>query len=371
MNATVTPKIAVKLRWKSPVEGRLNVTLVFSVFIIFCATAFVLGIGNGAYPLTIEQIVVGCLRLIHIDIAPQLLNDGQYAVLASIRVPRVLFGFVVGAALAVAGSALQSLFRNPLADPALIGVSAGAAVAVAAVIVLGATVLSGLTSALGIFTLPVAGFVGGLFTTTIIYLLSQQEGRTSMMTMLLAGIAVNALAGASIGLFSLIANDEQLRNITFWSFGSLGNATWTVLAAITVPITLSILFLYRISMGLNALMFGEAEAAHLGFGVQRLKLIVIVNAALLAGFVVSVSGVIGFVALVAPHVVRLLIGPNVRFLIPASALLGGGLLVVADVLARTALAPAELPIGVITAFIGAPFFLILLYTQRRSFVGLS
>jgi iron complex transport system permease protein len=373
MNTAAIAEVGATLKWnwKSPVDGRLNVGFVFCLLIIFCVTAIVLGIGNGAYPLTIEQVIIGCLRLVSINMASTALNDGQYAVLASIRVPRVLFGFVIGAALAVAGTALQSLFRNPLADPGLIGVSAGAAVAVAAVIVLGATVLKGFSLLLGVMTLPVAGFAGGLFTTTIIYFLAQQQGRTSMLTMLLAGIAVNALAGATIGLFSLIANDEQLRNMTFWSFGSLGSATWTMLAAIVVPIAISIVFLYRVSMGLNALMFGEAEAAHLGFQVQRLKLTVIVNAALLAGVAVSVSGVIGFVALVAPHMVRMVIGPNVRYLIPASALLGGGLLVVADMLARTVLAPAEIPVGVITAFIGAPFFLMLLYTQRRRLIGQS
>ncbi len=370
MNAVVSRKISTLLQWKSVVEGRLNLKFAFFILISFVVVVFLLGICNGAYPLSVEQVIVGCLRIINIRIASDLLSEGQYAVLSSIRVPRVLLGFVIGAALAVAGTALQSLFRNPLADPGLIGVSAGAAVAVAAVIVLGATTLKGLTTLLGVMTLPVAGFAGGLITTTIIYLLAQNQARTSMMTMLLAGIAVNALAGASIGLFTLIANDEQLRNITFWTFGSLGNATWLMLAVIVLPMAISVAMLYRASMGLNALMFGEAEAAHLGFAVQRLKLTVIVNAALLAGFAVSVSGMIGFVALVAPHIARLLIGPDVRFLIPASALLGGGLLVMADIIARTLLAPAEVPIGVITAFIGAPFFLALLYTQRRSVMGL-
>ena len=355
--------------WKSAVEGRLNLKFVFVVLSLFCIAMLLLGISNGAYPLSFKQVVVGCLRLIGVDVGGSILTEGQYAVLASIRVPRVIFGFVIGAALAVAGTALQALFRNPLADPGLIGVSAGAAVAVAAVIVLGATTLKGLTVLLGALTLPVAGFIGGLITTALIYMLAQHEGRTSMLTMLLAGIAVNALAGAAIGIFSLIANDEQLRNITFWTFGSLGSATWTMLGVIILPIAASITFLYRVAMGLNALMLGEVEAQHLGFAVQRLKLIVIINAALLAGFAVSVSGVIGFVALVAPHIVRLLIGPDVRALIPAAALLGGGLLVMADIVARTFLAPAEIPIGVITAFIGAPFFLALLYAQRRNVLG--
>jgi iron complex transport system permease protein len=354
------------LPWKSAVDGRLRVRFVFVVLFALMAIVLVLGIGNGAYPLRVEQVIAGCLRLLGIVGTTEVISDAQYAVLSSIRVPRVLFGFLIGAALAVSGAALQSLFRNPLADPGLIGVSAGAAVSVTAVIVLGATTLSGLTTALGLLTLPVAGFVGGLMTTALVYLFAQHEGRTSMMTMILAGIAVNALASACIGLFSLIANDEQLRNITFWTFGSLGSASWAMLAVIVIPMLICAAALYRVAFGLNALMFGEAEAAHLGFNVQRLKLNVIVCAALLAGFSVSVSGVIGFVALVAPHVIRLLIGPDVRYLIPACAILGGTLLVGADVVARTWLAPSEVPIGVITALIGAPFFLMLLIAQRRS-----
>jgi iron complex transport system permease protein len=222
---------------------------------------------------------------------------------------------------------------------------------------------------LGALTLPVFGFVGGLIATLLIYLLAQYEGRTSLMTMLLAGIAVNALAAATIGAFSVIATDDQLRNLTFWTFGSLGGATWKSLAAIALPMVLAMALLWRRAPGLNALMFGEAEAAHLGFDVQRLKRTVIIAAALLAGFAVSVSGVIGFVALVAPHVLRLLVGPDLRLTIPGSALLGGLLLVGADMMARTVIVPAELPIGILTAFLGAPFFVALLLKQREQLGG--
>jgi iron complex transport system permease protein len=350
--------------------GRLNTSFVFVVLAVSLAGVLVLAIGKGAYPIAPTQVFAGLIRMMGLETLTNLaIDDGQFAVLSSIRLPRVLFGLLIGAALAVAGAALQGLFRNPLADPGLIGVSAGAAVGAACVIVLGATTFKGATLMLGALTLPVFGFVGGLIATLLIYLLAQYEGRTSLMTMLLAGIAVNALAAATIGAFSVIATDDQLRNLTFWTFGSLGGATWKSLAAIALPMVLAMALLWRRAPGLNALMFGEAEAAHLGFDVQRLKRTVIIAAALLAGFAVSVSGVIGFVALVAPHVLRLLVGPDLRLTIPGSALLGGLLLVGADMMARTVIVPAELPIGILTAFLGAPFFVALLLKQREQLGG--
>jgi iron complex transport system permease protein len=364
-----TPSTSL-LRWRSDVEGRLHRPFVFALLIAFACVMALLAIGNGAFALSPMQVLAGIARSVGSDSAwIASLNDGEYLVLTSIRVPRVLFGFIIGAALAVAGTALQSLFRNPLADPGLIGVSAGAALAVASVIVLGATSLKGLTLALGAATLPVAGFVGGMATTFLIYLMAQHQGRTLLITMLLAGIAVNALAAAGIGLYTVIATDEQLRNLTFWTFGSLGGAQWKTVGIVAICSAVGIALIWRIAPGLNALMFGESEARHLGFQVHQLKRIVIIAAALLTGVAVSLSGVIGFVALVAPHVVRLLIGPDVRYLVPASALLGGAFLVGADTVARTVLAPAELPLGVVTALIGAPFFIALLISQRRSLAG--
>jgi iron complex transport system permease protein len=356
------------LRWKSEVSGRLHRPFAFAMLMMLFGAVGLIAIANGAYALSLTQVVAGSVKLIGLGglLPPGVIEDGPYAVLSSIRVPRVLFGLAVGASLAVAGTALQSLFRNPLADPGLIGVSAGAALAVASVIVLGATTLKGLSQALGAATLPVAGFAGGMVTTFIIYLLAQSEGRTSLVTMLLAGIAVNALAAAGIGLYTVIATDEQLRNLTFWTFGSLGGAQWKTLGVLATTSIIGIALLWRIAPGLNALMFGETEARHLGYDVNRLKRTVIIVTALLTGVAVSLSGVIGFVALLAPHAVRLLLGPDVRYLIPASALLGGAFLVGADLVARTMLAPAELPLGVVTAFIGAPFFIALIASQRRT-----
>lgn len=295
-------------------------------------------------------------------------NPGHLSVLRDIRAPRVVLGALVGAGLAVSGAAIQGLFRNPLADPGLIGVSSGAAMAAVTVIVLGATWLHGLSSALGYYTLPLAAFLGSVFVTLLVYRLANVHGRTDVATMLLAGIAINALMGAITGLLTYAATDAQLRTLTFWSMGSLGNATWDQVLAATPLLLLPILALPFFAPALNAILLGEAEAGHLGFNLERTKRILIVLVALVVGAAVALSGVIGFVGLVVPHLLRLAMGPDHRFLLPASALLGASLLLLADLLARTLVAPAELPIGIITAVIGGPFFLWLLQRYRtRSF----
>jgi iron complex transport system permease protein len=254
------------------------------------------------------------------------------------------------------------VFRNPLADPGLVGVSAGAAVGAAAIIVLGDSIAGAVPFAV----LPVAAFGGGLITTLALYAIATREGRTSVATMLLAGIALGALAGAVMGLFSFMSDDRQLRDLTFWSLGSLGGATWSklqVVAPLVLPVLAATPFLAR---GLNALTLGEAEAFHLGIPVQRLKAAAILLVAVAVGGSVASAGMIGFVGIVVPHVLRLAAGPDHRFLLPASALLGAALLVGADIAARTLVAPAELPIGILTALLGAPFFLWLLLRRERS-----
>lgn len=283
-------------------------------------------------------------------------------VVLNLRLPRTLLGLMVGAGLAVSGALMQGLFRNPLADPALVGVSAGAGLAAAAVIVLGDRVLAALSlpGSMPYLALPAAAFLGGLATTYGLYRVATRSGRISVATMLLAGIALAALTGALTGLLVFASNDRQLRDLTFWSLGSLSGATWTKVATSApaiLPILLTVPFLGR---GLNALVLGEAEAFHLGIAVERLKRIVIVLVALAVGAGVAAAGVIGFVGLVVPHVLRLLIGPEHRRLLPACALLGGALLVLADIIARLVVAPAELPIGIVTAIVGAPVFLWLL-----------
>jgi iron complex transport system permease protein len=273
-------------------------------------------------------------------------------------------GTLVGAALAVSGAVMQGLFRNPLADPGLIGVSAGASLGAVSVIVLGATVLAPLTVELGVFALPLAAFGGGLATTLLLYRVATRQGQTSVATMLLAGIALAALAMALTGILIFIADDRQLRDLTFWGLGSLAGATWQKIGAIGPVIGLALAAMPFLARGLNALALGEATAGHLGVPVQKLKYTAIVGVAAAVGAAVAVSGGIGFVGIVVPHLLRLSIGPDNRYLLPASALLGGTLLLLADAVARTIVAPAELPIGIVTAVFGAPFFLWILLRKR-------
>ncbi|WP_328728613.1 FecCD family ABC transporter permease [Falsiroseomonas algicola] len=288
------------------------------------------------------------------------------AVLGVIRAPRVLLAALVGAGLGAAGAAMQGLFRNPLADPALIGVSSGAALAAVAAIVLGGTVFGAAAGLLGLWLLPLAAFLGGLGATLLMARLGSIGGVASVATLLLAGVAVNALAGALTGLLIFMADDRQVRDITFWTLGSLAGARWQHLPVILLLVGLPSLVLCALARPLNALLLGEAEAYHLGVPVESLKRLAIILAAIAVAAGVAFTGLIGFVGLVVPHLVRLAFGSDHRIVLPGAALLGAALLVLADLAARSLAAPAELPVGVVTALIGAPFFLWLL---RRSHGG--
>jgi len=294
-------------------------------------------------------------------------NAGQRAVVTMIRLPRIFLGMLVGAALGMAGAALQGLFRNPLADPALIGVSSGAALAAVAVIVLGDRFFLPMFPEAAVpYLLPMAAFGGSLAATLVIYRLSLHEGRPVVATMLLAGVAVNALASAGMGFLIFLANDQQIRDLTFWSLGSLGGACWLSVWIVAPVMALAGFLLHRSARPLNALLLGESEAGHLGFDVWRTKWIVVTGAALSVGAGVAWTGMIAFVGLVVPHIIRLVVGPDHRFLLPVSGLLGAALLVGADLLARSVAVPAELPIGILTTAIGAPFFLWLLLRAKGS-----
>jgi iron complex transport system permease protein len=281
-------------------------------------------------------------------------------VIWSIRLPRVLMAALVGMSLAISGAALQGIFRNPLADPGLIGVSSGCALGAALIIVISPAWLMNLDGLARYFCIPIAAFIGGLIATSLVYRLATRHGRTSVATMLLAGIALNALCGAGVGLLSYVSDDVALRSLISWSLGSLSASTWTVLAIITPVVLISSLVLGRYSKALNLLLLGESEAFHLGVDLKRVKLIVVVFAALIVGVGVGFTGLIGFVGLVVPHIARLLWGPDHRVLLPSSALLGAIVLVLADLLCRTVVAPSELPIGIVSAVLGAPFFLVLM-----------
>ena len=259
---------------------------------------------------------------------------------------------------------MQGLFRNPLADPGIVGVSAGAGLGAALFIVLGSTMLAPVMAGLGIYAIPLAAFAGGLMTTLLLYRIGTRGGFTSIATVLLAGIALGALTGALTGLLVFVADDHQLRDLQFWSLGSLAGTNWQKIASAAPIILVMLLATPLLARGLNGLALGEAAAAHIGIRVQRLKNISILLVAAATGASVAVSGGIGFVGIVVPHLLRLTIGPDHRFLLPAAALLGASLLIGADTLARTIVAPAEMPIGIITAFVGAPFFLWILLRNR-------
>ena len=292
------------------------------------------------------------------------LVDRDWLVLWSIRLPRIALAIIIGGLLAACGAVMQGLFRNPLADPALVGVSSGAGLAAASMIVVGDRYLASTGVTLPIETLPLAAFVGALLSTIILYRIATREGRTSVAMFLLGGLAIAALANAGLGLLVFLADDRQLRDINFWMLGSLSGATWAKVGAIAPFLVALACVQPFIARGLDLLVLGEMEAFHAGVSVERLKRTCVVLVAAAAGAAVSVSGVIGFVGLVVPHLLRLLIGPGHRLLLPTAALLGAALLVIADTFARTLAAPAELPIGIVTAVIGAPFFLYLLLRQR-------
>ena len=327
---------------------------------LLLSAAIVLSLGIGAMPIRPSEVVSILAERLGLGSGAGL-DDRHAAVLVSIRLPRVLLAALVGAGLATAGAALQGLFRNPLADPALLGVSGGAVLTTAGALVLG---LGGVASALGPAALALAAFVGGLLATLLVWRLASGEHGTSVASLLLAGLAVNALAGAGTGLLLFLGDDSALRDIMFWTMGSLGGTTWASLLAAGPLLLVACAALLGLARPLNALLLGEAEALHLGVDTQRLKRRVVIFAALATGAAVSVSGVIGFLGLLVPHLVRLVAGPDHRLLLPCAALLGATLLVFADALSRVAVAPAELPIGIVTTLLGAPCFAWLLRGRR-------
>ena len=291
-------------------------------------------------------------------------NSQTQTILFDIRLPRILLAICVGAVLSSTGAVMQGLFRNPLADPSLIGVSSGASVGASLMIVAaGGFIHSG--ALLGLSLVAVGAFVGGFVATLLVYRLATSGIGTSVTTMLLAGIAIAAIAGALNSLLSYFSDNDMLRQISLWQMGNLSGASWTKVS-IMASVALLLMSLFpRDSRALNALLLGESEARHLGVDVQAVKRRLIILTALGVGVCVALAGLVGFVGLIIPHIVRLAIGPDHRWLIPASALAGATLLVIADSLARIVVVPAELPTGILTALLGAPFFFALLLQQRK------
>lgn len=311
-------------------------------------------------PVALVSLWVGPISLSPV----QLLQPGSrdWLVLFELRMPRLVMSLAAGAVLAMTGASIQALFRNPLADPGLIGISAGAALAAVAVLVFGGAWLLGPLAAV---LVPLAAFVGGVLVTALVVRIARTPQGVSVTTMLLAGIALNSIAAAGIGVMKYFSDELSLRQVTFWLLGNLHSTDWhsaLLLVACAIPV---LWLLWRESQQLNLLLLGEAQARLLGVMTGRLRRRLVLLVALGVGTVVSLGGLIGFIGLVVPHLVRLLCGPDNRALLPLSALLGALLLTLADILARVLVSPAELPIGIVTALIGGPFFLMMiLYRQR-------
>ncbi|MHA1138797.1 FecCD family ABC transporter permease [Enterobacter mori] len=276
----------------------------------------------------------------------------------TIRLPRVLLALVIGGSLALAGCVMQGLFRNPLADPGLLGISSGAALAVALWVVLPLS----LPALVMLYAPMLAAFLGALAATVAIFLLSQQRN-SSLSRLLLVGIAINALCGAAVGVLSWVSNDAQLRQLSLWGMGSLGQAQWSTVLAVTSLMVPTALVIWRMANALNVLQLGDEEAHYLGVDVAVVQRILLLCSALLVAAAVAVSGVIGFVGLVVPHLMRMWLGADHRAAIPGSVLAGASLLLVADTAARTLVAPAEMPVGLLTSLLGAPWFLWLIFRR--------
>jgi iron complex transport system permease protein len=293
--------------------------------------------------------------------------DSQAAIIiGQIRLPRVLLAAIIGAVLAGSGAAMQGLFRNPLADPSLIGVTAGASLGGSIMIVMSGAIAGGYTD---LTLVSIGAFIGGLLSVLLVYKLATSANGTSVATMLLAGIAITALAGSLVNLLELYADNEMLRRISLWRMGGLDGANWPRLLIACIVGGAVLFTLPRFATALNALLLGESEARHLGIDVARTKLGLIVCVAVGVGTAVALAGTIAFVGLIVPHMIRMITGPDHRRLLPAAALAGACLLVWADTAARVVLAPTELPVGVVTALIGVPFFISLL--RKRQDYGMQ
>ena len=358
--------------FKSLSGSSLSFGLVGWLLCLLTPMMLLLGLSVGPVPMDMQQLFQVLLHLFTDTSSLDPVMAGLQTIVADIRLPRTLLAWIVGAGLAISGAAMQGLFRNPLADPSIIGVTSGASLGASIAVVIIGSSISASEQWGGLSILVLGAFVGGLLAVLTVYRLSTgssdhlASSSTSVATMLLVGIAITALAGAGNSLLAYMSDNETMRRISLWNMGGLDAASQprVILAAcIIVP---AVFLLMRFSRQLDAMLLGESEARHLGVDVQRIKWSLVVIVAFAVASSVALAGVIGFVGLVVPHMLRMVIGPGHRRLLPYSALAGGLMLVAADIVARVILSPAEMPVGVITAILGAPLFIILL-RQRRDY----
>ena len=328
---------------------------VFLVLIILLSISIVIATSLGGVTIPFyETICVFISKIPFLDIN---VHTTYETILMQIRLPRVLVAGLVGAGLAVSGVVMQSIFRNPMADPGIIGVSAGGAFGGVIAIYFG-------LSAIGSFMVPLLGFLGAFVTLTFVYFISTSNGKTSVLTLLLTGVAISSFLSACSSLIITYSNIAQLQQILYWLMGDLNGRDWDHLKLLIIPVIVSCILFYILRNELDILLLGEEEARNLGMNVQRTRNVLLIVASLLTGVSVSLTGAIGFVGLIVPHIIRLIIGPSHRLLIPASILGGALFLINADLIARLLIRPAELQIGIITAFIGAPFFIYLIILHK-------
>ncbi|MFD4021971.1 FecCD family ABC transporter permease [Streptomyces sp. NPDC058576] len=340
----------------APTSPRSTAYLLTAALSLALLAGCLLSAAIGAYSIPLGDVLSSVQH--RIGLGGQELDRVGESVLWNVRLPRVALALLVGASLGCAGALMQGVFGNPLAEPGVIGISAGAAVGAVASIALGLTFF-------GNWTITVFAFIAGLITVLLVYTLSRSGGRTEVVTLILTGIAVNAFAGALIGLFIFFADNAQITQITFWQLGSLSQATWPKVLAVLPCALAGLLIAPFHSRKLDLLALGERPARHLGVDVERLRIVLVLVVALLTAAAVAVAGIISFVGLLVPHLLRMANGPGHRFLVPGSALGGALVLVAGDLAARTVAAPAELPLGVLTALFGSPFFFWLLRRTRR------
>ncbi|WP_442587409.1 FecCD family ABC transporter permease [Pedobacter sp. AW31-3R] len=337
---------------------------IYIILILSLALAICFSLAMGAMQIPLNEVLVMLGN--KLGVCSQTVAPPYETVLYLVRLPRVLLGLFVGAALGISGAAIQGIFRNPLAEPGLIGISAGASLMAVLVIVLEVTLLSSLSALVGYYLVSIGAFLGAALSATLVYRLSKNQGRPNITTMLLAGIAINALCGALTGLITANADEQQLRTITFWMLGSLAGSTWQTLFSVLPFILIPLILLPLQGRKLNAFVLGEKQADQLGMRTSKVKLRVVILCTMAVGASVAASGIIGFVGLLVPHMTRLIGGVDNRYVLPASALMGALVLCLSDLLARMLTVPMEQPIGVITALIGSPVFLYILLKDKNA-----
>lgn len=363
---------ARRARRPLPARKSLRATATFVVLAASIVVLVIVSAGSGQLSVPADEVIASVGRgwnslvaslgagWLALPEGPAVTHVNGETTLWLVRFPRIVMAVLVGAALATAGAVMQGIFRNPLAEPGVIGVASGSAVGACAAIVFG-------ISFAGPLTLPFVAFLGGLLATVVVYLSARSDGRTEVVTLVLTGIAINAIAGAAIALFMFLGSTQEREQIVFWQLGSLNGTRWQDVA-IVLPLTvIGVACALLLAGSLDLLALGERQASHIGVNVERLHVVAIVVVALLTSGAVALVGIISFVGLVVPHLMRMILGPGHRLLVPASALGGAALLLAADLIARTSIPSAELPIGMLTALMGGPFFFWLLrQTRRRS-----